>query len=84
MNQLRIMYTNNRNVGSNELIVVYYGNSVTIRGDQTIINGRLESQLPHKINDFLVRKATTIMTSVEGENSYFMQMKTVYIGALFD
>lgn len=60
------MYTNAQNVNNNELVVVHYGNTVTIKGSQVIINGQPGPQLPHKVNDLLVRQATSILLSVEG------------------
>ena len=62
------MYTNANNVNNNELVVVHYGNTVTIKGSQIIINSQPGPQLPHKINDLLVRQATSILISVEGKH----------------
>jgi hypothetical protein len=61
------MYTNTNNVNTNELVVVHYGNTVTIKGSQIIINGQAGPDLPYQINDLLVRQATSILVGVEGK-----------------
>jgi hypothetical protein len=61
------MYTNTNNVNTNELVVVRYGNTVTIKGSQIIINGQAGPDLPYQINDLLVRQATSILVGVEGK-----------------
>ena len=65
-NKLRVMYTNTKNVDTNELVVVHYGNTVTIKGSQIIINGQPGPQLPSRVNDLLVRQATSVLVAVEG------------------
>jgi hypothetical protein len=65
------MYTNTQNVNTNELVVVRYGNTVTIKGSQIIINGQPGPQLPSQINDLLVRQATSILVGVEGKMNLF-------------
>jgi hypothetical protein len=60
------MYTNTQNINTNELVVLHYGNTVTIKGSQIIINGQPGPQLPYKINDLLVRQATSVLVGVEG------------------
>jgi hypothetical protein len=46
---------------------VHYGNTVTIKGSQIIINGQAGPDLPYQINDLLVRQATSILVGVEGK-----------------
>jgi hypothetical protein len=60
------MYTNTKNVNTNELVVIRNGNTVTIKGSQVIANGQPGPQLPHKINDLSVRRATSVLIGVEG------------------
>ncbi len=69
-NRLRVMYTNTQNINTNELIVLYYGNTVTLKGSQIIVNGQPGLELPYKINDLLVRQATTVLVSVEGKDLF--------------
>lgn len=61
------MYTNTKNIDTNELVVLFYGNIVTIKGSQVIVNGQPGPQLPHKINDLLIRQATSVLLGVEGK-----------------
>ena len=65
------MYTNTKNVDNNELVVVHYGNTVTIKGSQIIINGLPGPQLPSRVNGLLVRQATSVLVAVEGEVDSF-------------
>jgi hypothetical protein len=62
------MYTNTQNINTNELVVVHYGNTVTIKGSQIIINGQSQSDLPYQVNDLLIRQATSVLIGVEGKN----------------
>lgn len=70
-NKLRVMYTNTQNINTNELVVVHYGNTVTIKGSQIIINGQPGSALPYQVNDLLIRQATSVLIGVEGKNKHF-------------
>ncbi|CAF5116946.1 unnamed protein product, partial [Rotaria magnacalcarata] len=65
-NKLRVMYTNTQDISTNELVVVYYGNIVNIKGSQIVVNGQPGTQLPHTSNDLLIRQATSVLLSVEG------------------
>ena len=64
------MYTNSKDITKNELVIVHYGNIVTIKGSQIIINGQPGPQLPHKINDLLIRQATSVLVGVEGKDFF--------------
>lgn len=68
-NKLRVLYTNTQNINTNELVVIYYGNTVTIKGSQIIVNGQAGPELPYKINDLLIRQATSILIGVQGKNN---------------
>lgn len=65
--KLRVMYTNNQNINTNELVIVHYGNTVTLKGSQIIVNGHAGPELPYKINDLLIRQATSVLVGVEGK-----------------
>lgn len=70
------MYTNSKDIKTNELIVVHYGNIVTIKGSQIIVNGQPGPELPYKMNELLVRQATSVLVGVEGKNFFNRQRKT--------
>jgi hypothetical protein len=62
------MYTNTKNINTNELVVVHYGNTATIKGSQIIVNGQPGLTLPYKVNDLLVRQATSVLVGIEGKD----------------
>ncbi|CAF4176668.1 unnamed protein product [Rotaria socialis] len=64
--KLRVMYTNTQDISTNELVIVYYGNIVNIKGSQIVLNGQPGTQLPQKSNNLLIRQATSVLRSVEG------------------
>ena len=66
--KLRVMYTNNQNINTNELVIVHYGNTVTLKGSQIIVNGQAGPELPYKVNDLLIRQATSVLIGVEGSD----------------
>jgi hypothetical protein len=63
------MYTNANNINTNELVISHYGNLITLKGSQIIINGQPGPQLPYQMNDLLVRQATSVLIGVEGKIS---------------
>lgn len=63
------MYTNTKDIRTNELLIIHYGNIVNIKRSQVVINGQPGVQLPHKISDLLIRQATTVLLSVEGNTT---------------
>jgi hypothetical protein len=74
------MYTNTNNINTNELVVVHYGNTVTIKGTQVIVNGQPGPVLPNKVNDLLVRQATSALLGIEGSDfSIYFDGFRVYI-----
>jgi hypothetical protein len=74
------MYTNTQNINTNELDVIHYGNAVTVKGSQIIINGQSASGLPYQINDLLIRQATSILIGIEGTDfSIYFDGFRVYI-----
>ncbi|CAF1096107.1 unnamed protein product [Rotaria sordida] len=78
--KLRVMYTNTKNIRTNELVIVHYGNTVNIKGSQIVANGQPGVQLPHRINDLLIRQATSVLLSVEGTDfSIYFDGFRVYI-----
>jgi len=76
---LRVMYTNTQNINTNELVVVHYGNTATIKGSQIIINGQPGPELPYRINDLLVRQATTVLVGIEGKKKKFLKLILIVI-----
>lgn len=70
------MYTNNKDINTNELVVVHYGNTVTIKGSQIIVNGQPGPELPYKVNDLLIRQATSVLIGVEGKHFYHRKSRT--------
>jgi hypothetical protein len=77
------MYTNTQNINTNELVVVHYGNTATIKGSQIIINGQPGPELPYRINDLLVRQATTVLVGIEGKKSFFkLILIIIFIGLI--
>ncbi|CAF1170552.1 unnamed protein product, partial [Didymodactylos carnosus] len=72
-NKLRVMYTSTENITTNELIVSHYENIVTIKGNQIIINGVAGPALPYKLNDLVVRLATSVLVGIEGANAVLIE-----------
>lgn len=61
------MYTNTQNINTNELVIVYYGKTITLKGSQIVVNGQPGPTLPYKINDAVIRQATSVLIGVEGK-----------------
>ena len=64
------MYANSKDITKNELVVGHYGNIVTIKGSQIIVNGQPTSELPYKVNELLIRQATSVLVGVEGKKKF--------------
>jgi hypothetical protein len=74
------MYTNANNIDTNELVVVHYGNTATIKGSQIIVNGQPGPELPYQVNDLLIRQATSVLIGIEGSDfSIYFDGFRVYI-----
>jgi hypothetical protein len=75
------MYANSKDINTNELVVAHYGNIVTIKGSQIIINGQPGPELPYKVNDLLIRQATSVLVGIEGKH-FFIRKSSILLYAI--